>query len=663
MQAAGDDAEPAPLRPARSDRLRVRSACHPSDDSFRRSGNAERRSCSSSSACFGPRSSITSRRAPMPSPRVREFSPPPPAEFDADHDRDVQGPAQLLHQAVWLADWHRASELLRMRADVNGRDHHGATPLMLAVQLLPRAGEYNNIIQRLLESDADPRHRSTKGWSPIDEAVSQGDERLVRVLFDSAQQSLQQRWERRLDLIAASLRILPDFECTIRWEFESPVLPLLSKIAPSDVLRLKKRGTNLRVDSTLASWKRFRFSKRRDLTTLFRGGDEGSYPAGGGWGQVQRQARPSLCMVNHSKQTLVNVTEGLDSDEAGAVLGDLVSADVVQWDMQMDSLEVAEATTWLGAAAGPCDVNGWCATRFDVRGTLGMSVRRKGHQKSCMTFQDYFGCSLPADACVPELRAEFGREATSAPLSRETTKNSDYSVETTEFVLGSGPGIFDRRAYAEDTLLLEADNLSDVSEAIDGWSDSRTDTKDNDIKERISSRLAPHGRRCRSGSRSGTDVEPSGYSTAGARKSESGDRIGKTTHRVSASVWFARDFAFSMEDFLPVLEALSVEHEAMRRLKDLLNSQRIKEVVEMTQKAAGSAAGRDGHVFPVRASIPLNIAVRAIVHIEAFEVRAPGSLPTEPFEIPRGYSWVSRREAQKTPKRAKKRMLLANLAL
>jgi len=659
-QAAGEDAEPAPLVPARSDRLRVRSACHPSDDACRSNGNAERR-CSSSSACFGPRSSIASRRTPMPSPRVREFSPPPPEEFEADHERDVQGPAQLLHQAVWLADWQRAVELLRARADVNGRDHHGATPLMLAVQLLPRAGEYNNIIQRLLESDADPRHRSTKGWSPIDEAVSQGDERLVRVLFDSAQQSLQQRWERRLDLIAASLRILPDFECTIRWEFESPVLPLLSKIAPSDVLRLTKRGTNLRVDSTLASWKRFRFSKRRDLTTLFRGGDEGSSAVGNGCGQVQRRAKPSLCMVNHSKQTVVNVTEGLDSDETGAVLGDLVSADVVQWDMQMDCLEVAEATTWLGAAAGPCDVNGWCATRFDVRGTLGMSVRRKGLQKNCMTFQDYFGCSLPADACVPELRAEFGRE-TSAPLSRETTKNSDYSVDTSEFVLGSGPGIFDRRAYAEDTLLLEADSLSDVSEALDGWSDSKTDKNDNDVRDRASSRPAPHGRRCRSGSRSAA-MDPAGFSTAGMRKSEGGDRIGKTTHRVSASVWLARDFAFSMEDFLPVLEALAVEHEAMRRLKDLLNSQRIREVVEMTQKNVGSAAAGDGRVFPVRASIPLNIAVRAIVHIEAFQVRAPGSLPTEPFEIPRGYSWVSRREAQKTPKRAKKRTLLANLAL
>merc|ERR1719362_1217244 len=189
------------------------------------------------------------------------------------------------------------------------------------------------------------------------------------------------------------------------------------------------------------------------------------------------------------------------------------------------------------------------------------------------------------------------------------------------------------------------------------WSDSKTDMKENDVRDRISSRLAPNRRRCRSSGRVGTDVE-----LAETRKAESGDRIGKTSHRVSASVWLAQDFAFSMEDFLPVLEALAVEHEAMRRLKDLLNSQRIKEVVEMTQKA-GSAAGGGGRVFPVRASIPINVAVRAIVHIEAFEVRAPGSLPTEPFDIPCGYRWVSRREAQKTPKRAKKRMLLANIAL
>lgn len=36
--------------------------------------------------------------------------------------------------------------------------------------------------------------------------------------------------------MARSLECLPDFECRIRWDFDSFVIPWLNKLAPSDVL-------------------------------------------------------------------------------------------------------------------------------------------------------------------------------------------------------------------------------------------------------------------------------------------------------------------------------------------------------------------------------------------------------------------------------------------
>merc|ERR1711879_639042 len=93
------------------------------------------------------------------------------------------------------------------------------------------------------------------------------------------------------------------------------------------------------------------------------------------------------------------------------------------------------------------------------------------------------------------------------------------------------------------------------------------------------------------------------------------DRTGKSTHKVSASVWLATDFPIPMHQFLPVLDALSVEHEAMRRLKELLGSQSLKEATVRTAEQASQGQGSsNGHVFPVRASVPVNLAVRAIVH-------------------------------------------------
>jgi len=583
---------------------------------------------------------------------------------DSDDDLGPEASAHLLHKAVWLADRSRVKELLHTAADINAMDNHGATPLMLAVELLPRACTYEDIIQQLLQCDADPRLRSQQGWSPLDEAVSRGDEKLTRMLFDGTQRHLGLRWEKRLGSISSSLRLLPDFECKIRWEFESPVLPLLNKIAPSDVVWLRKQGTMLRIDSTLASWKKFRLSKRRNLTTLFRGDVESEGAPG--------RTTSTLCMLNHAKQTVVDVTEGLGADEAGAVLGDLVSADAMQWDMQVDNLEVAKATSWLGTSAGLCEVNGWKSMRFDVRGTLGVSVRKKGQQGNCMTFQEYFGCSLPPDACLPELREEFRGGDTPVGLSREASKTSEWSAETSEYV--GSLDLFDAGAAAE--AVPEADTLSGTSEVLQHWPDTAATPLESDSRDCGGLRARPCvrprrqlGREpdCRGG------AAAAGHRARGsARAAGSRDSAGKATHRVSASVWLATDFAVPMQQFLPVLEALALEHEAVRRLRELLASQGLREAADQARTACevasggagvGSAGVGAGYVFPVRASVPLNLALRAIVHFEAFELRPPGAFPAELFKVPVEYKWVPRCEAQKTPKRAKKRMLLANLAL
>ncbi|CAJ1350224.1 unnamed protein product [Effrenium voratum] len=349
---------------------------------------------------FGPSEQSLSAPVAPPAALQRDGSPLPPPDSEDEQDAAAEGTdpcTQSLHQAVWLGDVHQILELLEKQADVNAEDVHGVTPLMLAVELMPRAEEYQAVVDCLLHQGARPRVRSSSGWSPLDEAVSRRDGSLVRKLFDAAQQDLRQRWDVRLASIARSLELLPDFECQIRWEFDSPVIPLLNRIAPSDVIIVRKRGSCLRLDSTLASWKRFRFSKRRNLTTLFIGekldGDE--------------KAARGLFMVNHDKLAVVDMTEGLDGEEAAAVVEDLVKADAMQWDMSIATLEVAESTTWLGSPAGVCDLNGWSCMRYEVRGELGFLAEVASFRTEGVTFQDYFGHPLPVSACLPELRQKF----------------------------------------------------------------------------------------------------------------------------------------------------------------------------------------------------------------------------------------------------------------
>jgi hypothetical protein len=524
--------------------------------------------------------------------------------------------------------------LLDFEGDANAALPDLSTPLMLAVELLPRVREYEEILVHLLHHGADPRLRSAAGWSPVDEAVSQGDQRIVQLLFEEARRGVQQRWEARLSFLVRSLEALPDFDCSLRWEFESPVVPMLHKIAPSDVWRIKKRGTSLRLDSTLASWKRFRFNKRRDLTTLFRGAhcsfEDGS-------------AKPSLCLLNHTKHTVVDITEGIDQDETSAIVEDLLAGDCVQWDMQVKNVEVAETMNWLGQSAPPVDLNGWVATKFDVRGSVGVCVRRKGKKSNSATFEEYFGCPLPADVCLPELRQEFTRE-THRVVTDSGTAAEGSSTQNLE--LGGWAD------YLRD-VPHDVDELSTTSEVLSQWSepDLRGETRSG----RGSS--GPHPRSVSAGSTiSAGPLSPERRSAARTGT----DRIGRTTRTVSASVWLAGNFAISMQQFLPVLEAMYAENAAVRRLLEILRSQRVQTAAERMHRARG-LSGDAGHVFPVKVSVPLNMAVRATVHCESFTLR--GLTNEADFQVPSNYTWTARSEAQKTLSRTRKRALLAHLAL
>lgn len=599
---------------------------------------------------------------------------PPTMDQDDEPNAGDEGcwqePASALHSAVWLADTEVIDRLLSAKADINAANSHGATPLMLCIELLPRAPqEYMKVVTHLLDKGVDPRVRSSTGWSPLDEAASLGDKRLVRALLDGVMRTAPLRWGIRLGSLAKSLNLLPDFECSIRWEFESPVIPGLNKIAPSDVIHLRKCGTRLRVDSTLASWKKLRLSKRRNLTTLFRGENLESV----GPGRPAGQPWPALCMLNHDKKMVVDVTEGLDANEAKAVVDDLMDADITQWDMEMSSLEVVEATNWFGSTTGPCDVNGWKATRFDVKGTVGLAVRKKGQKKNNLTFQQYFGRPLPAQACLPELRSSFQSFGFGQPelLSREGTKISAWS-ESTESLCDvvqqqhQQQQVLERRqleqqgkqkpevkGFAFDDEPMDIEVMPTTSEVLTAWPGLPSDST-------AGAREAKLG----IGEAFGAPAPAVQPPKQPAQELPTNDRKGKTSKPISASVWFANDFPIPLQQFLPILDTLAAEHETMRRLKQLLEAECLSNVARRICDAPGGDNDDSApNIFPVRASVPVNLALRATVHVETFTLRSPSDFSAELFEVPQGYSLVPRGQAQKTPDRAKKRMFLANLSL
>ncbi|XP_065155563.1 ankyrin repeat domain-containing protein 13D isoform X2 [Atheta coriaria] len=161
-----------------------------------------------------------------------------------------------LHWHVWRNDYKQLEEeLSRNKLELEKSDNRGRTPLMLAVTL----GHLESA-RVLLNFDANVNFENPEGWTVVQEAVSTGDPVLLQMVLQSRD---FQRYSNRMAGIPELLQKLkdaPDFYVEMKWEFTSWV-PLLSRMCPSDTYKVYKRGSNVRIDTTLlgfdhTSWQR-----------------------------------------------------------------------------------------------------------------------------------------------------------------------------------------------------------------------------------------------------------------------------------------------------------------------------------------------------------------------------------------------------------------------
>ncbi|CAL8356948.1 unnamed protein product [Merluccius merluccius] len=175
-----------------------------------------------------------------------------------------------LHLLVWNNQYLELDrELQKNEKDAERLDPRGRSPLELAVCL----GHLEST-RVLLRYSADPTHCNAQSWTILQEAVSTGDPELVQLVLQY--RDFKRATERLAGIpeLLSKLRQARDFYVEMKWEFTSWV-PLVSKVCPSDVYRVWKSGSCLRVDTTLLGFEHMTWLKGR-RSYIFKGGDEGA---------------------------------------------------------------------------------------------------------------------------------------------------------------------------------------------------------------------------------------------------------------------------------------------------------------------------------------------------------------------------------------------------
>ncbi|KAF9411019.1 hypothetical protein HW555_010065 [Spodoptera exigua] len=168
-----------------------------------------------------------------------------------------------LHECIFIGDVRKLSSLLRNH-DVARKDKHGNTALHLAVMLGRK-----ECVQLLLAHGAPVKVKNLAGWSPLAEAISYGDRQTISSLVRKLKQQAREQMERRRPDLIRALAQIQDFYMELKWDFHSWV-PLVSRILPSDVCKIYKAGSGIRLDTTLVDFTDMKW-ERGDISFIFQG--------------------------------------------------------------------------------------------------------------------------------------------------------------------------------------------------------------------------------------------------------------------------------------------------------------------------------------------------------------------------------------------------------
>ncbi|KAI6218180.1 Ankyrin repeat-containing protein [Aphelenchoides fujianensis] len=264
-----------------------------------------------------------------------------------------------LHHVVFMNDVQLVRRLLKdPNVEINKRNAAGDTPLHIAVER-----GYKEITRMLLEAGASVRAKNNDGWSPMVEAISYGDRQTITEMLKMARRQAEDALAERKPHLIRMLNEIDDFYLEFRWDFHSWI-PLLSRMLPSDVCRIYKKGCALRMDTSLLSMNDKSW-ERGDVSFLFNP----NLPA-------ERQS----VVLDNKRRTFCQLKSNWSSSQVEEEVDVLMSADVVDARMSTKPITFSRARSgWIFRQDRTEEICGYPSDFFEVQNLNLVTKKRREH--------------------------------------------------------------------------------------------------------------------------------------------------------------------------------------------------------------------------------------------------------------------------------------------
>lgn len=262
-----------------------------------------------------------------------------------------------LHHSVFNGDVKLVSKLIRVH-DVSQKDVHGNTPLHLAVMR-----GHKECIMLLLAHNALVKVKNNAGWTPLAEALSYGDRKTIYSLLKKLKLQSRETLDERRPALIQALEDIGDFYMELKWDFHSWV-PLVSRILPSDLCKIHKKGSNIRLDTTLVDFNDMRW-ERGDITFIFNG-----------------QSRPgdALTVMDNKLKVYQKVRYEETEQEIQEEIDILMRSDIMAAQMSTKNISFSRAQSgWLFREDKTETVGEYKAEFYHVNGLNLESKKRREH--------------------------------------------------------------------------------------------------------------------------------------------------------------------------------------------------------------------------------------------------------------------------------------------